>query len=72
MIRTAAIALFTMACFAGCDSNDNRVEGVCYCTFVRGEPQEYDLRELNRADQVTECQRNNSNAANFGGTCKLE
>lgn len=72
MLRTALISLFALAFMAGCDSNADQVEGVCYCTFFRGDPQEYDLRALSRPEQVTECQRNDVNAGNFGGSCKLK
>lgn len=59
--------------FSACDSSDDdRQEGVCYCEFVRGDDQEYDLTDRTRAEQVTECQRLDGNAEGFGGRCELE
>lgn len=65
-----ALVLFT---FGSCNKDDdNKRYGVCYCKFVNGEKQEYDLSDLPREEQITECERHSNNAANFGGSCSLE
>ncbi len=46
--------------------------GVCYCIFVKGDDQEYDLSSMTREEQLEECNRHDNNAAKFGGRCELE
>lgn len=72
MKRIGAVLFVAFLFVAGCDSNDDQETGVCYCTFYRGEDQQYDYRSLSRAEQVTSCQENDRNAGNFGGSCKLK
>ena len=57
---------------SACDANENRQAGVCYCDFASGDESEYDLTELDRSAQQTECRRLDGNAAAFGGRCELE
>ncbi len=71
-LRIPALLILISFSLVSCDSNENRQEGVCYCEFFRGDDQEYDLTTLPRDEQVTECNRHNSNAAGFGGRCELE
>lgn len=62
----APFILFVASC------GEPRTEGICYCEFFSGEDQQYDLRDLDRDAQQTECEKNDRNAANFGGGCELE
>jgi hypothetical protein len=64
--------LFILFFLSACSKDDNRRSGVCYCEFVNGKKQEYDLTHLSRQEQITQCNIHDSNAANFGGNCKLK
>lgn len=55
-----------------CGKKDNRRSGVCYCTFVKGGPQEYDLTSLTRQQQIDTCNNHSKNAGYFGGKCELK
>ena len=68
----ASLLLLLAGLFISCDSGEDRVSGVCYCEFVRGDDQQYDLTDMTRSEQVAECQRLDGNAGNFGGRCELE
>lgn len=62
------VALFLCAC----DKDANRKPGVCYCEFVSGPDQEYDLTNLSRQEQIDACNTHDNNAAIFGGHCELK
>lgn len=55
-----------------CSKDEDRTPGVCYCEFVSGDKQEYDLNHLTRQEQIDACNVHDNNAANFGGSCELE
>ena len=57
---------------SSCGKDANRRSGVCYCEFVKGADQEYDLSNLTRQEQIDACNTHDSNAAKFGGHCELE
>ena len=65
LIITLSIAFALTAC-------TKKESGVCYCKFVKGAPQEYDLRSYDRSEQIDKCYTHDNNAAKFGGGCKLE
>ena len=64
--------VFILTIMTACNKDKNRKSGVCYCEFVKGADQEYDLNNLSRADQIDQCNTHNSNAGNFGGKCELK
>ncbi len=65
--------LITVFCFlfVSCKKED-RTTGICYCTYFKGDPKQYDLRDMTREEQVDQCSTHDSNAAKFGGKCELE
>ena len=71
-MRNLILVGLVLFAFGSCSKDDDRRSGVCYCDFANGEKQEYDLSDLPRAEQITECNRHSDNAAHFGGVCKLE
>ena len=67
------IGIFVFVMFMGsCSKDADRRSGVCYCEFFKGDPQEYDLSNLTRAEQESACNVHDNNANNFGGECELE
>ena len=70
MKKLLGIVLIMMALNA-C-SKDEKQSGICYCTFFKGDDQEYDLSSMTREEQIEECSRHDNNAAKFGGRCELE
>lgn len=65
------IPIFLLS-FTACKKDKDRRSGVCYCEFYKGDPQEYDLTNLTRQEQIDQCNTHDSNAAKFGGGCELE
>jgi len=61
--------LFLMS---SCSKDENRVPGICYCKFYKGDPQQYDLTALSRQAQIDQCKVHDNNASKFGGDCELE
>ncbi len=66
--KVLLILLFAVSC----KKNEVRRSGVCYCEFFKGADQVYDLSTLPRQDQMNACNTHDTNAAKFGGHCKLE
>ena len=64
--------LFISAALLGSCKKDDRKPGVCYCEFVKGDDQEYDLNNLTRQEQIDQCNTHDTNAGKFGGKCELE
>lgn len=62
--------LLIVAVLTSCKKN--RTSGICYCTFVKGDDQQYDLRDSTREVQIEQCNISNNNANKFGGKCELE
>ena len=72
-MKYLSLILFVLALsFSSCKKDKDKKKGVCYCEFVKGDDQEYDLSNLSRDEQQIECNRHDSNAGKFGGKCKLE
>ncbi len=65
-------ALLLIFFLSACGKDENRRSGVCYCEFVKGDDQQYDLSNLSRQEQINACNTHDSNAALFGGHCELE
>lgn len=71
-MRNVSILLSIIFILSACKKDENRTSGVCYCDFVNGSKQEYDLTHLSRQQQIDTCNNHDNNAANFGGRCELE
>ncbi|HTO16095.1 MAG TPA: hypothetical protein VLZ83_10000 [Edaphocola sp.] len=54
---------------ASCSKKES---GVCYCTYVKGDNKEFDLRSLDKQKQIDSCNQLSQNASHFGGSCKLK
>jgi hypothetical protein len=71
-MKNVLAVVFILVLAGACNKDKNRRSGVCYCEFVKGADQEYDLNNLPRQGQIDQCNTHSNNAANFGGGCELK
>ncbi|MEZ5016081.1 MAG: hypothetical protein R2800_03460 [Flavipsychrobacter sp.] len=69
-IYTAILILIaSVTVLQSCKKKD---AGVCYCDYVSGDKKEFNLKALERSEQIDSCFVLNKNANAFGGSCELE
>ncbi len=71
LIKILICALLPLLFFS-CKKKEDKATGICYCDYASGDKKQFDLRNLNRTQQVDSCNVFNKNAGPFGGVCELE
>lgn len=49
-----------------------KTSGICYCHYLSGDKKEYDLRSLERSQQIDSCYVLDGLAEGFAGDCDLK
>lgn len=66
------IAILLLSGLAAMSSCSKKESGVCYCSYLSGDRTHYDLRGMDRQQQIDSCNRLSDLASNFAGSCKLK
>ena len=66
------IAILLLAGLPAMSSCSKKESGVCYCSYLSGDRTHYDLRGMDRQQQIDSCNRLSDLASNFAGSCKLK
>lgn len=68
-IKAILLLCGTICLLSSCSKKES---GVCYCSYLSGDRTHYDLRGMDRQEQIDSCNRLSDLASNFAGSCKLK